>query len=86
MLCVGLEYRIRGFVYCDRCVFLCAFMGYCILGFCVLLLRCAVVRRYGLPYIGVLCIVNVMCCCASLYGSVYGSLFIVTVECFCAYV
>ena len=36
LLCVGMGYRIRGFVYCVSGVLLCIGMGYCILeGLCV---------------------------------------------------
>jgi len=71
VLSVGMGYRKRGFVYCDRCVLLCVGMDSIYWVVCVLCLWSDVLRQYVLQYIGSLCIVTVVCCCASLWGTEY---------------
>jgi len=44
---------------------------------------CSVVRLYGYCILGCLCIVTVVCCCASVWGNVCGGLCIVSVVFFC---
>jgi len=85
LLIVGMVYCILGVCELFCSVLLCVGMATVYWGVCVLRLLCAVVRRYGIPYVGSF---EYCDCVVPLYvvmGTVYwGVLYIVPVMCCCA--
>ena len=71
LLCVGMGYRILGFVYFECGVLLSVGMGYCILeGFSVVTVVSCCASVWCTVYWRVLCIVTVVCSCTSVWGTV----------------